>query len=331
MSLGLFFYFKKIKVHGLENIPKDEAVLFLANHQNALLDALLIATKSGRFSFFLTRAAVFQKPLVSKVLKSLQMMPVYRIRDGWNNISKNNAIFKSCIGLFKNKEAVVIFPEGNHNLQRRVRPLSKGFTRIVFDALESYPDIDIQLIPVGLNYISSPDFFDSTAVFFGKPISARSFVTEDRNKDVVTIKAKIKAELSQLTTHIPEENYEIISSKLDVLQVDYLNPKAVNTCINSKFKDCKNKPKVSISFLKSVFKFFMILNILIPYLIWTKNIKPKITETEFRSTFRFAVAIVLVPFYLLLVTIGVATFTSTMIALLYLISVLLICLLAVKI
>ena len=64
VSIGMFFYFKRIDVFGFENIPKDKPVLFLGNHQNALLDPLLIAIKCGRFSFFLTRAGVFKKPLV---------------------------------------------------------------------------------------------------------------------------------------------------------------------------------------------------------------------------------------------------------------------------
>ena len=91
----MFFYFKRIHVHNVENVPKDKPVLLLANHQNALLDALLIATKCGRFSYFLTRAAVFKKSFIGKILKSLQMLPVYRVRDGWSTISNNNAIFES--------------------------------------------------------------------------------------------------------------------------------------------------------------------------------------------------------------------------------------------
>ena len=86
IRLGLFFYFKKIKVVNVDKVPKKGAVLFLANHQNALLDALLIATRSGRFSYFLTRASVFQNALISSILKSLLMLPVYRIRDGWQNM-----------------------------------------------------------------------------------------------------------------------------------------------------------------------------------------------------------------------------------------------------
>ena len=133
LKLGLFFYFKKIQIFNADNVPKDKAVLILSNHQNALLDALLIATKCGRFVFYLTRASVFKKSFVDKLLRSLQMLPVYRIRDGWSNITKNNSIFTNCADLLSKNEGVVIFPEGSHNLKRKVRPFSKGFTRIVFE------------------------------------------------------------------------------------------------------------------------------------------------------------------------------------------------------
>ena len=78
-------------MHNVENVLKHKPVLLLANHQNALLDALLIATKCGRFSYFLTRAAVFKKSFVNKILRSLQMLPVYRVRDGWNTISNKSS------------------------------------------------------------------------------------------------------------------------------------------------------------------------------------------------------------------------------------------------
>ena len=51
-------------------MPKNEPILFLGNHQNALLDPLLLAITSGRYTHFLTRAQVFKKTLVSKILKT---------------------------------------------------------------------------------------------------------------------------------------------------------------------------------------------------------------------------------------------------------------------
>ena len=67
LRVALFFYYKKIKIVNLENVPKTGAVLFLGNHHNALMDPLLIATKCGRFSYFLTRASVFKNKIIDKV------------------------------------------------------------------------------------------------------------------------------------------------------------------------------------------------------------------------------------------------------------------------
>ncbi|PTM02151.1 MAG: glycerol acyltransferase [Bacteroidetes bacterium] len=326
----MFFYFKRIDIHGVENVPKDKPVILLGNHQNALLDAFLIATKCGRLSYFLTRASVFKKPLVSKLLKSLQMLPVYRIRDGWSNLSNNNSIFETCVDVLSKKEAVVIFPEGNHNLARRVRLLSKGFTRIVFDTLDNYPDLDLQLVPVGLNFVNATNFPDSTAIYFGEPISAKPFVSENRNESVLSLKETIKEALEKLTTNIPEDNYDVTLKTLDSLHIDYLNPKDVNTCIQSNFEKCSKVVKPSNKFMKSFFKNLLILNIFVPYLIWKFIVKPKIKEPEFIATFRFAMALTLVPIYLIFIVIIGAITISLSASFIYLIIVILISLLAVK-
>ncbi len=330
LSIGMFFYFRRIKIYHVENVSKNKPILLLSNHQNALLDALLIATKSGRFSYFLTRAAVFKKTLVSKLLMSLQMLPVYRVRDGWSNITNNNAIFETCTELLNKNEAIVIFPEGSHNLKRAVRPLSKGFTRIVFDTLEKYPDTDLQIIPVGLNFENAEKFPDSTSIYFGKPLSAKNFISENRNEDVLKLKARIQSEIAQLTTHIPSDNYDETAATLNRLQVDYLNPKAVNSCIANHFENCETNRKPKIKGIRLIFKALLILNLLIPYLIWKFVVQPKIDEIEFLSTFRFAIAITLVPFYLLIVWLFLTFLFGIKIALIYVVSVLIISLLAVK-
>lgn len=330
LTIGLFFYFKQIRINGAKNVPKNKPILLLSNHQNALLDALLIATKSGRFSYFLTRAAVFKKPFVSKILKSLQMLPVYRIRDGWGNITNNNAIFETCTQLLNRGEAIVIFPEGSHNLKRTVRPLSKGFTRIVFDALEKYPETDLQLIPVGLNFENAEKFPDATSLYFGDSIVAKDYVSSNRNSDVVKLKAKVQSEISKLTTHIPSENYDETLDKLNSLKVDFLNPKSVNVCISSQFEHCKTIKKSNRKPIKLFFKGLLILNVFLPYLVWKFMVQPKISEVEFTSTFRFAIAITLVPFYLLIIGVLLAVFLSVKIAVTYIIVVLIISLLAVK-
>ncbi|WP_241738369.1 lysophospholipid acyltransferase family protein [Psychroserpens luteus] len=330
LRLALFFYFKKIEIRNANNIHKNEAVIFLGNHQNALLDALLIATKNGRFSYFLTRAAVFNKPLVSKILKSLQMLPVYRIRDGWGNLNKNNSVFSKSSKLLSEKNAIGIFPEGSHSLNRTVRPLSKGFTRIIFETLERYPDTKIQLIPVGLNFKHAAKFSDTALINFGTSIQVGRELLKDKNKSVLKLKEQVSQQLRELTIHIESENYESTIQNLEGLNVDFTKPEEVNQCIASNFENCKKTTPKTSNALKRLFKILLIINLFIPYLIWKKIAQPKIKEIEFTSTFRFAIVISLVPVFILLVMLILGFVFQIKFAFMYLISVIVLALLSVK-
>jgi len=304
--------------------------LFLSNHQNALLDALLIATKNGRFSYFLTRASVFKNPVIRKILKSLLMLPVYRIRDGWANLSRNNAIFNKSAKLLKDGNAIVIFPEGSHNIRRTVRPLSKGFTRIIFETFESCSDLNLQLVPVGLNFVQAEKFGDSASIYFGSPISITSEETKDVNAATDNLRQIIFDKLCQLTTHIDPDHYDTTLEKLEELQVDFLDPESINRCLASNFKQCKASPSKDFSILKRFFKFWLILALMVPYLIWKFVFLPKIKEIEFTSTFRFAIAISLAPIYVLILFIVLLFLVSLKWALLYFFGVLVLALLAIK-
>ena len=61
----LYFYHKEIQVHGLENIPKNKPVLFVPNHQNALIDVLLVGVDCKRNPYFLARSDIFGKSILN--------------------------------------------------------------------------------------------------------------------------------------------------------------------------------------------------------------------------------------------------------------------------
>jgi 1-acyl-sn-glycerol-3-phosphate acyltransferase len=304
--------------------------MLLSNHNNALMDALLIATSAGRFSYFLTRASVFKNRKVKWFLRSLNMLPVYRVRDGWSSIQNNNEIFDYCRELLHNGKVVSLFPEGNHNIKRTVRPLSKGFTRIVYETLDSYPDRELKIIPIGLNYQQADAFADSVSMIIGNPIDARTFMTADRNQDILHLKDTISENIKTLTTHIPFEDYDKHLAKLEGMQANFLNPVAVNTCLASNYQDCTFKPTKKPMVIKSFFKVLMIINLFVPYLIWKFVVQPKVKEIEFMATFRFAIVITLVPVWVLIIMLFIGSYIGGFYALVFLIATLLASLLAVK-
>ncbi|KJD33665.1 glycerol acyltransferase [Tamlana nanhaiensis] len=319
----MFFYYKKVEVINAQNIPKHKPVLLLSNHQNALIDALLIAVYgNGRFFYFLTRASVFNKPIIAKILKSLQMIPVYRVRDGWKTISNNAEVFTNCSTILSNNEAVSLFPEGNHSLKRTVRPLSKGFTRIVFETLESYPETDLQIVPLGLNYKNAESYPDSVSLNFGNAIAAKPFFKTDKHEGVLKLKTTVQERISELTTNIPKDNYSNILEKLEGLKVDFLKPEMVNNLIKSNFTDDVVTVKNNNIVLQQLFKTLLVLLLIGPYAVWKFVAQPKIKEAEFTATFRFAIAITLVPIWVILMSSFLAAIFSIKIGGIYLLVVL---------
>ncbi|MBT8305757.1 MAG: lysophospholipid acyltransferase family protein [Maribacter sp.] len=304
LRTGLFFYYTKIKVFGKENIPKGKPLMVLANHQNALMDPLMIAMNCGVKPFFLARSDLFKNPLVSKFLRYLQMIPIYRFRDGRDTLKNNPAIFKKCGDLLIKGETIMLFPEGNHGIRRRVRwPMRYGFVRMLFSALEKEPDLDIRILPIGLNYLNAEGFPDSVSMYIGKDFSVQDYY--DPN-DLPATESKLKDEiyerLKELTTHIPdEETYDRVIAHLDNKKVDYLKPESVNKII----KDI-DPTVIAIPVSSSGSSISGLLNILFNLinfpivLLWNKRIKTIGLDIEFRTTLRFAMGLILFPIYYLL-------------------------------
>ncbi len=319
ISIGLFFYHKKIKVVGKENIPKKGALLFVSNHKNALIDPLLIATTTTRDIHFLTRASAFKIKLVKWILSTVNMLPIYRIRDGKESLSKNEEIFQTCFELFNKKRSLLIFPEGTHDIRRWVRPLSKGFTRITFGALEQNPDLDLTIVPVGLNYNRAEAFAEAVSIYYGAPLRVNDFLSNPvTNADALKLREEVRSRMKLLTTHIePIEEETTILEKLGT--TDFLNP----VVINEKIKNLEKKPsstsplKTSPSILWKLLYQLVKLNSLLVIGIWLL-VKPKIQEIEFESTTRFAIGITAIPLFYSLQSLLIYYFFDLQTALIYL-------------
>lgn len=330
IRLALFFYYKKIEFNYKEPLLPNQPTIFLGNHQSGLIDPLLIAIKKGQFSYFLTRASVFQKPWMSKFLRSLLMLPVYRVRDGWDSLSNNKAIFKTCSQLLHENNAIMLFPEGSHNIKRQVRTLSKGFTRIIAETQNAYPEMDIQIVPVGFNYSRPEDFGDHVVLNFGKPMSSKNYTALNTNGAILRLKQDVFTALTTLTTHIDSEDYEATIKKLEELNTGFLDPEAVNRCVSSGFENCKIGSKYRHNLVKAIAKIGLCMSLFLPYAIWKFILEPKIKEPEFTATFRFAVVISLVPIFMMVMALVLWLNFGIVCGILYLASVFILDLVAVK-
>ena len=144
--------YKRIRYTGLENIPQDGAVIYAPNHANALMDALIILAMDHKPKVFVARADIFKNPTLAKIFKFLKIMPIMRMRDGINEVKKNNDTIVKAVDVLKDKIPFCIFPEGQHLAKHSAQPLSKGIFRIAFQAMELMGDTPLYIVPVGLQY-----------------------------------------------------------------------------------------------------------------------------------------------------------------------------------
>ena len=167
-------YFRNTQVIGLENIPKDGGILLSPNHQGAFLDPLLVGSSIPQPVTSLTRSDVFGGPL-QWFMDALNMLPVYRIRNGYSNLRKNDEIFVKCRDLLSSKQTIMMFSEASHHEEYYLQQLSKGSSRLAYEAqIES--KFPVYIVPVGINYGHHFKPLCDLHLVFGKPILVKKFL-----------------------------------------------------------------------------------------------------------------------------------------------------------
>lgn len=173
---GLKLFFGGVQVIGKKKLPKDGAFLYAPNHQGAFMDAMVAGANANEPVSFLTRADIFNK-WTTPFLSSLNMMPIYRMRDGVNSIAKNEVVFEKCSNMLANGESILIFPEGNHTSQYYLRPLKKGAARLAMIALDKLErKKKIYIIPTGINYFSHSRPLAKVKLQYGEAIDVDKYM-----------------------------------------------------------------------------------------------------------------------------------------------------------
>ncbi len=172
-------FYKNIIVEGTDNVPKEGPLIFAPNHQNALMDPLAVVFTINRQIVFLARSDIFKNKLVAKFLIFLKILPVFRIRDGKENLTNNDLTFDIASRVLENKQYIGIFPEARHTNKRRLLGLKKGIPRLAFMAEEKNDfKLGLKIVPVGIYYSKYNRMRSILHVRYGKPIALNDFKEE---------------------------------------------------------------------------------------------------------------------------------------------------------
>ena len=99
----------KVNVHGLENIPKDKAVLFVGNHQGNF-DIPIYITQIPLVIGFISKIEVEKIPLVRTWMNFMHCVFMDR-----SNLRKSGEAIIKGIKNLKSGHSIVIFPEGTRS------------------------------------------------------------------------------------------------------------------------------------------------------------------------------------------------------------------------
>ncbi|MBT8205664.1 MAG: lysophospholipid acyltransferase family protein [Eudoraea sp.] len=296
-------YFRSIHIKGISDIPVTGPVIFVANHNSAFMDPILLAVHIKRPIYFLARGESFKSKLVSMLFGWLHMIPIYKPDISPDEVHKNKAIFQKCFDHLSQGKTIMIFPEGVSETVRKLRPIKTGTARIALGA-EQQNDfkLGVQILPIGINY-SNPHYFRSDVfVHFGSPITLDEYqpaFDKDPIAAVQELTAEIKVRLEQMIVIVKDESTEQLVTDIERLyrstlreelprehkasQDFYLSRQIVEAVSYNK----QTRPKASLKFQQQIREYFEALD------------RINISDVVFRSPGRYARSLWKLPYFIL--------------------------------
>ncbi len=161
-------------VIGMDNIPKDEAVLYISNHRS-YFDVPVAYTSVPTLTGFMAKKEIGRIPFLSTWMKFLQCLFLDRedIKQGLKTILKG-------IDLVKNGYSVFISPEGTRNHGKEMLPFKEGSFKIA-------EKTGCAIIPVAIS--NTDELFENhmpwirsghVIIEYGKPIYPKNLDKEQQ-------------------------------------------------------------------------------------------------------------------------------------------------------
>lgn len=227
--LGLKAFYRKIYVSNADRMPKDKPVFLASNHPTAFIEPCLMACFLGRPLFFLVRGNLFQKKIYDQLLRSLNMLPIYRRKDGgYSKVKNNYETFQSVFKALHENRTVMILIEGSTIQVKRLRPLKKGTARMAFGAIEAYDLEDVYIVPGGVNFTYAERPRSEVMIEIGEPVRAKDYLEsylENPNKAIMDLTNAVRPALEDcLVTIDNPENEAMVEGLLQMHRSSFEEP-----------------------------------------------------------------------------------------------------------
>jgi len=165
-------FFKKTKITNLNYLRVKGPIILAVNHPNGFMDPVALSTLTYPPRLrYLARGDAFKKGIITTILQSFGIIPIFRIQDGGKEgLLKNEESYTIVTRLLTKNKKIIIFAEGLCIQERRLRPLKKGVPRMIFGAMQNNLLDNLIVVPVGINYKDPSQFRGTIFCNVGKPI-----------------------------------------------------------------------------------------------------------------------------------------------------------------
>lgn len=206
-NLILRLYYRKIYVSGLDNIQKDKAYLIASNHPNGFLEPITMACTFPIPLYFLVRGDLFEIPGLKNLMVATHQLPIYRFKDGFSNLRNNQKTIDAVIEMLRANKAILIFAEGSTESMMKLRPLQKGLGRMAQQAIEADGNLEIEVLPVGINYSDGQRHGTEVILNIGTPFSANEYFANQESpaKGVKAITDRTYKEMEKLIINLDDQ------------------------------------------------------------------------------------------------------------------------------
>ena len=217
-------FFGRVVIKHQNKIPSKGPLIFVANHRNMILDAGVVKYSCKRNLFYLAKHTIFENKILGYLFRNANSIPVYRRQDAPELVKKNVESFNETYDIFKKGKSLMIFPEGISFAARTLFKIKTGAARIALNA-ESKNDfnLDLKIVPVGINYSDPSRFKSDVFVQYGDPISIKEYkrmYENDSKEAVVDITHRIEESLLSLTTNL---SFIDLEDTINYLELIYKN------------------------------------------------------------------------------------------------------------
>lgn len=185
-----FTLFHRLKVYGLENLPKGAAIL--APNHTSFYDPPIMSASCNEEIHFLARASLFEPFLFGSFISKLNAHPV-------TGTAQDLTSMKLISKLLKEQKKVVIFPEGNRSEDGELGSIKSGVSML---SIRTHaPIIPVYIEGAFQAWDRSNKFprpWGKITCTFGKPIYPQDFAQYGKKEAQEKMAASLEYELAAL-------------------------------------------------------------------------------------------------------------------------------------